>query len=384
MAITAFQADEIFGETGIETERLLLVKDGRFAGLISCEEAAMQQIPVVRFGGCRILPGLFDSHIHGALGKDTMDASPDAIDTIGKYLLSQGTTAWMPTTVTSSMDAIYRALENLAACESASESARVCGCFVEGPYLTEEHRGAHPTAYLRELSNEEFDQLLAKGPMKALAVAPEKKNAAAFIRYAVARGVHISLAHTSATYEESIRAIESGADAAVHTFCGMSPLHHRSPNLLGAVLTRDDIYAELIADGVHVQKPAMEILRRCKPKNRLILVSDAIAATGLADGDYVLGVESVKVKDGIPHTGSGSLAGSTTTLLAEVHRLILELGEEPLAAVHMASLNPSRRFRLEHEIGSIRAGKIADFLVVDRNYVLQEVWKDGKQVVKRS
>ena len=323
MTMTALKAAAIFAEGGIETGRLLLIEDGRFAGFVTAAEAHSRGIAVQEFPHSFLLPGLFDSHIHGALGHDTMDASPEAIQ---------------------------QALRNLEHYVPAADAARAIGCFVEGPYLTVEHRGAHPTEYLRELSSVEFAELLASGPMKALAVAPEKPGALSFIRQAVQQGVHISLAHSSASYEAAAAAIESGADAAVHTYCGMSPMHHRSPNLLGAALTRDDVYAELIADGIHVSKPAMDILLRCKPADKVILVSDAIAASGLADGDYVLGVEAVHVKDGIPRTESGSLAGSTTTLLAEVRRLICELGREPLAVVHMASLNPSRRFGLEQEI----------------------------------
>ena len=383
MTMTALKAAAIFAEGGIETGRLLLIEDGRFAGFVTAAEAHSRGIAVQEFPHSFLLPGLFDSHIHGALGHDTMDASPEAIDAIGRYLLAQGTTAWMPTTVTASPEAIQQALRNLEHYVPAADAARAIGCFVEGPYLTVEHRGAHPTEYLRELSSVEFAELLASGPMKALAVAPEKPGALSFIRQAVQQGVHISLAHSSASYEEAAAAIESGADAAVHTYCGMSPMHHRSPNLLGAALTRDDVYAELIADGIHVSKPAMDILLRCKPADKVILVSDAIAASGLADGDYVLGVEAVHVKDGIPRTESGSLAGSTTTLLAEVRRLICDLGREPLAVVHMASLNPSRRFGLEQEIGSIRYGKRADFLVVDRAYGLQAVWKDGRPVIQK-
>lgn len=383
MTMTALKAAAIFAEGGIETGRLLLIEDGRFAGFVTAAEAHSRGIAVQEFPHSFLLPGLFDSHIHGALGHDTMDASPEAIDAIGRYLLAQGTTAWMPTTVTASPEAIQQALRNLEHYVPAADAARAIGCFVEGPYLTVEHRGAHPTEYLRELSSVEFAELLASGPMKALAVAPEKPGALSFIRQAVQQGVHISLAHSSASYEAAAAAIESGADAAVHTYCGMSPMHHRSPNLLGAALTRDDVYAELIADGIHVSKPAMDILLRCKPADKVILVSDAIAASGLADGDYVLGVEAVHVKDGIPRTESGSLAGSTTTLLAEVRRLICELGREPLAVVHMASLNPSRRFGLEQEIGSIRYGKRADFLVVDRSYGLQAVWKHGRPVIQK-
>lgn len=380
MEIRAFQAEEIFDEHQIKKEQLLLVQDAYFAGYISPEEAAMRQIPVERFGGAKILPGLFDSHIHGAVGADTMDASAASLDAIGQYLLSLGTTSWMPTTVTAELAAIEAAVAAVAAYVPGADKARVYGCFVEGPYLTAEHGGAHPPAYMRDLSQSELERLLKAGTVTALAVAPEKEGAQEFIHYAVERGIHISLAHTSASYEQAVAAIYSGADAVVHTFCGMTPMHHRSPNLVGAALVCDEVYAELIADGIHVQKPVMEVLRRCKPKGKLILVSDAISATGLKDGQYKLGLEAVTVKDGIPRTGTGSLAGSTTSLLDEVRRVILELGEDPLHAVHMASLNPSRRFGLEAEIGSIRAGKRADFIIVDKQYRLREVWKDGKRV----
>lgn len=377
MSMKAIKARAIFTEGGIERDKLLLLDGGLFGDLIAEGDAREAGIEIAWYPDLMVLPGLFDSHIHGALGCDTMDAGGAALDTIGRYLLSVGTTAWMPTTVTSSMEAIGRALAALSGYRPAADAARVAGCFVEGPYLTAEHRGAHPVEYLRELSISELDGLLAKGPVKALAVAPEKQGAAEFIRYAVDKGVHISLAHTSASYEEAVSAIESGADAVVHTYCGMSPMHHRSPGLLGAALTRDDIYAELIADGIHVQKHAMEVLLRCKPEGRVILVSDAISAAGLPDGDYVLGMEPVHVEKGVPRTDSGSLAGSTANLLAEARRLILELGREPLAVVHMASLNPCRRFGLDDELGSIRCGKRADFLLVNERYELQQVWKDG-------
>ena len=382
MSLLAIKADEIFAESGIETEKLLLLKDNLFAGFISYKEATLNNITIKDYPNCKIIPGLFDSHIHGAMGKDTMDANDESLNAIGKYLLSKGTTSWLPTTVTDSMEKIKNAVTFLAKYTPEKSAARVFGCFIEGPYLTEEHRGAHPTELLRELSIDEFKELITEGNVKAIAVAPEKNGAKEFIQYAVNNGVHASLAHTSATYETSMKAVEDGADATVHTFCGMSTLHHRKPNLLGATLTCDDLYAELIADGIHVQKPAMEILRRCKPKDKLILVSDAIAATGLPDGEYVLGAEKITVKDGVSRTSSGSLAGSTTVLLDEVRRFIFELHEEPLTAVHMASLNPSKRFGLDKYIGSIKSGKLADFLIVDKSFEIKEVWKDGKFVVK--
>lgn len=378
----ALYAKEIFAEDGLQKEACVLLQGEYISGIVPYREAKERGAKIEESGGERLIPGLFDSHIHGSVGRDTMDATPEALDAIGRHLAQVGTTSWMPTTVTDDMEKVYAALRNVASYKPAEQSARVFGSFVEGPYLTVEHRGAHPTEYLRELSMGELDKLLEAGPMKALAVAPEKPGALPFIRRAIEKGVHISLAHTSASYEESRAAVDAGADAAVHTFCGMSPMHHRAPMLLGEAMTDDRLYAELIADGIHVSLPAMEILRRAKPKDRLILVSDAISAAGLADGDYRLGVEHVTVKDGVARTDRGSLAGSTTNVLSEVRRFILELGEEPLTAVHMGSRNPARRFGLDGKIGSLRRGKLADLVALDADYAVIATWKGGREVFR--
>ena len=375
----ALYAREVFAEDGIQKEACVLLRGGKILEIVPYREAKVRGVQVEE-AGARLLPGFFDTHIHGALGVDTMDATPEALDTIGGYLASCGTTSYMPTTVTDRWEKILSALRNLAAYQPKEGAAIPRGSFVEGPYLTEEHRGAHPAELLRELSLDELSELMAAGPIRALAVAPEKQGAAEFIRTARAQGVRISIGHSSATYEEARAAVDAGADAAIHTYCGMSPMHHRAPMLLGEAMTDDRLYAELIADGIHVSLPAMDILRRAKPKDKLILISDAISATGMPDGDYRLGKEHVALRGGIARTDSGALAGSTTNVLAEVRRLILALGEEPLAAVHMGSLNGARRYGLASVIGSIREGKCADLVAVDEEYKVLGTWLNGRKV----
>lgn len=382
MAI-ALKAKKIFGENKIEEQVLLVVEGDRFGGFFTEEQVNEQNIPIHDYHDLMILPGLVDSHIHGAVGADTMDATPEALDKVGNFLLSEGTTAWQPTTVTAGIDDICKAVRNVKECQHKTTAARIIGCFVEGPYITKEYKGAHPENLIRPLNKVEVEKIKQAGPVNVLAVAPEKEGAEEFIAWAVASGTKVALAHSGATYEEACAALKAGADAVVHTFCGMGSLHHRSPNLLGAALVEDELYAELIADGIHVQAPAMKILLRCKPKDKVILVSDAIQATGLPDGEYMLGVLPITVKGGVSRVPGGSLAGSTATLLQEVRRLILELEEEPLAAVHMASLNPSRRLGVADEIGSIAPGKKADFIIVNQNYELQETWLDGMVKVKK-
>lgn len=383
MAKTAFKAMKIFGEQGIERNALLVVEDDHFLGFYHKQDVERMNIAVHDYKDLIILPGLVDTHIHGAVGCDTMDATPEALRKVGEFLLTEGTTAWMPTTVTAALPDITRAVKNVRECQDMKDAARIIGCFVEGPYITKEHRGAHPEDLIRSLNKDEIIQMAKDGLVSVLAVAPEKEGAAEFIAWATRQGIKISLAHSSATYEEACQGIDAGADAVVHTFCGMSPLHHRSPNLIGAALVQDTVYAELIADGIHVQGPAMQVLLRCKPKSKVILVSDAIQATGLPDGEYMLGVLPITVTNGISRIPNGSLAGSTATLLSEVRRLILEFGTEPLSAVHMASLNPSRRFGLDQKLGSIAKGKKADFIIVDKKYNLRETWLDGKRAVKK-
>ena len=163
----------------------------------------------------------------------------------------------------------------------------------------------------------------------------------------------------------------------------MEQMHHRSPNLGGASLIRDGIYAELIADGIHVSLPAIKILFNCKPKDKVLLVSDAIRGTGLQDGRYMLGTLPFNMKNGIARLDDGNLAGSSTTLLKEVALLIEKVGIKPVDAVNAASLNPAKRFNLDKYIGSIKKGKYADFIIIDENYTVQQTWQNGQCVFSR-
>ena len=373
----AVAAAKFFAEDGVKEDVLLLVEGGRFGDFVSRQQAESMGIEIKEYPDCYVLPGLVDTHLHGAMGSDVMDGTPEALGKIGRFLLSQGTTSWLPTTVTSPFNEIVKAAANVAAAEMPADAARVLGCFVEGPYFTAEHRGAHREDLLRELSLAELRELAACGSVRAVAAAPEKKGIQEFIKEALSLGIKISLGHSSADYQEAMAAIKAGADAAVHTFCGMSTMHHRRPMLLGAVLTEDEVYTEVIADGLHVSLPALKILLRCKPKDKIILISDALSSTGLPDGEYRLGLEPITLQDGVSRTKDGALAGSTAVLLAEGRRLIFELQVEPLDAIKMASLNPCRRFGFDDEIGSIRKGKKADFLLTDKKYCLFKVAKEG-------
>ncbi len=378
MAKTAIFARGIFTEHGIVRDKYLLIDGNKFAGFAPLGELP-SDISIRKYPHSYILPGLIDTHIHGAVGCDTMDASSDSLQKIGDYLLSQGTTAFMPTTVTAPLGDIYRAITSVSQAQNRLHTARILGMFIEGPYITSEHKGAHPENCIRPLNRDEILKMNRFGIVKSIIIAPEKENAADYTDWLTQKlGIRVSLGHSSADYDDACRCFDAGADASVHTYCGMNSLHHRSPNLLGAALTRDDVYAELIADGIHVSIPAIKILMRCKPADKVILISDAIRAAGLADGRYMLGILPFNVKNGIARIDSGNIAGSTSTLLKEVKLLIEQADIEPSAAVNMASINPARRFRMDDKLGSIKIGKYADFLVVSPKYEVEETWLGGQ------
>ena len=381
MTKIAIKAQKIFTADFIESNKYLVIEDNKFAGFFSKENVEKENIPVKEYNDAFIIPGLIDTHIHGAIGHDTMDSTPEALKSIGDYLLTQGTTTWMPTTVTAPLEDIYKAIANVAECKDTLNSARILGMFIEGPYITSKHKGAHPEEHIRPLNKEEIEKMAEYNTVKSIIIAPEKEDAPKFTKWITQDlKIKVSLGHSSANYEEACACFDMGADAGVHTYCAMEQLHHRNPNLLGAIMTRNDVYAELIADGIHVSLPAMKILLQNKPKDKALLVSDAIQGTGLKDGRYMLGTLPFNVKDGIARIDSGNLAGSTTTLLKEVRRLILELHENPIHAVNMASLNPAKRFGVDDELGSIAIGKKADFLIITPDYELKETWLDGKCV----
>ena len=381
MTKIAISAAKIFAENNIACHKYLLVENNLFKGIYTKDNLPKDDVIIKEYPDLYILPGLIDTHIHGAVGYDTMDATPEAINKISNFLLTKGTTSWMPTTVTAPLEDIYNAIANVAKCQNKVSGSRILGLFIESCYITSEHRGAHPEKYIRKLAKDEILAMKNAGPVKAIIIAPEKEHAVEFTTWITQDlAINVSLGHSSATYEEACACFDVGADASVHTFCGMGQFHHRSPNLLGAAMTRDDIYTELIADGIHVSVPAMKLLTKCKPKDKLILITDAIRGAGLKDGRYMLGTLPFNVKNGVARLDSGNIAGGSSVLIDDVKRLIREVNVAPIDAINAASLNPAKRFKLDDKLGSIAPGKLADFILVNKDYEVQQTWLNGKCV----
>ncbi|WP_255555516.1 N-acetylglucosamine-6-phosphate deacetylase [Enterovibrio paralichthyis] len=320
-----------------------------------------------------LMPGLIDSHIHGAMGFDVMDASHEALDAISAFLASQGVVAFLATTVTAPVDKIRAALRAVKhAMKDGVSGAAILGSYLEGPYFTALHRGAHPESFLRELDEIELEHWLsvADGTLKCVALAPEKNDALKAIAYLKAHQVNVMLAHTSASYEQTVAALRAGADGIVHCYNGMTGLHHREPGVVGAALCCDSAHIELIADGHHVHPAAAEVVWRCAA-NRMVLVSDAMRATGMPDGEYALGELNVTMKAGVVRTENGGLAGSTLTLNTAVSNLSQWFSLPFEKAWSLASMSPATLLGVENDLGSLAPGKLASMVE----------WSDAGEVV---
>jgi N-acetylglucosamine-6-phosphate deacetylase len=329
------------------------------------------------------IPGFIDIHIHGAGGRDVMEATSEALQAVTIKVAEFGTTSLLATTVTASPDDTCRAAAGIShyitqqhgALESRAE---VLGLHFEGPFISKVRPGVHPVEWIQPPSADLLERFVqaAGGNARLLTIAPEVLGAVPCIEAARKAGLIVSVGHTDANYEQTRFAIARGARSATHTYNAMRPFTHRDPGVIGAVLTSPEINAELIADGVHVEEGAMKLLLQAKGSERVILVSDGLSATGMPDGKYMLGDFEVTVTNGVCRNAAGILAGSTLTLDRAL-RNIVNLGFPLRDAVRMLTLNPASLLGIEFKKGSLRAGADADILLLDQGLRVANVWTRG-------
>lgn len=337
------------------------------------------------FPDCTLVPGFVDIHIHGAGGHDCMEATPEALHTIASAVARFGTTSLLATTVTASRDHTLRSLRTIAGYIAAQAKtppqkpeARIAGIHLEGPFISAARRGVHPAEFILSPSLDVLQQMLeaASGQAKILTLAPEEPGALGLIAAARQQNLVVSMGHTDATYDQARAAIERGARHTAHMFNAMRPFSHRDTGIIGAVMTAPEVTAELIADGVHVEPAAMRMLLAAKGAERIVLVSDGTAATGMPDGKYSLGAIEVVVSGGVCRNPEGKLAGSTLTLDRAL-RNIVALGVSLAEAVRMLTLNPARLIGMDNTIGALAPGASADLVLLDSDLQIQGVMTRG-------
>ncbi|MFN2202874.1 MAG: N-acetylglucosamine-6-phosphate deacetylase [Caldilineaceae bacterium] len=342
----------------------VMIQDGRIAAVEPSLDGA--PVPVLDARECLVLPGFIDVHVHGAVGYDTMDASQTGLSEMAEFYAQHGVTGFLPTTMTAPHSDTLAAVINVAQCDPLPLcGARILGVHLEGPYISPAFPGAQKSENIREPSIAEFATLAEAGPVRMITLAPEQPGAHELIREARRRGVVAVAGHTNASYDELEAAVQIGVSQATHTYNAMSGLHHRRPGTLGAVLSDDRIYAQLIADNIHVHPAAMRILNRCKSVARTVLITDAIRATGMEPGYYDLGGQSVTVADGACRLNDGTLAGSVLTLEIGLANFAAAAGLSLGESWPAAGRSPAASLGLGEEFGSIEPGYWGDLTVLD-------------------
>jgi N-acetylglucosamine-6-phosphate deacetylase len=332
------------------------------------------------------IPGFVDVHIHGAGGHDVMEANEAALSTITGRLAAFGTTSLLATTITASADDTCRSVEGIAKYisgqyQTSDTRAEILGIHFEGPFLSKERRGVHPAEWLQLPSAELLQRFLqaAAGNARILTIAPELLGATPCIDAARSLGMVVSIGHTDASYEQARAAVAHGAHHATHVYNAMRPFTHRDPGVIGAVLTTPEVTAELIADGIHVDEIAMKVLLQAKGAQGVVLISDGTSATGMPDGEYLLGGLKVTVNGGVCRNAEGRLAGSTLTLDRAL-RNIVRLGIPLADAVRMLTLNPATLLGIEFKKGALRTGADADIVLLNDGLEIERVWTRGTVV----
>ena len=348
------------GETGFEQNMCIRLTNGAISQ-VGRALAPQSGEAVVDLAGDYLLPGFVDVHIHAFMGHDTMQGEA-AVREMSRGLYDQGVAAFLPTTMSASAGETRRAVAGIRAVMDAPEErgARVLGAHMEAPFLNPQKCGAQRAECLMLPDWQTFLDLTGGdiSAVRTITVAPELPNAECFIRQAVQAGIAVSLGHSAADAATAHAAADWGASRSTHTFNAQPPLHHREPGLVGAALADERLYAEFIADGVHLHRDIVRLIARCKGAERAVAITDAMEAAGLPDGQYSLGGQPVTVRSREARLADGTLAGSVLTMPQALTNLIHLFGIPPFDAVRMCTRTPAESIG-EHVLGRIAPGSPA-------------------------
>jgi len=357
-------------------------RDLCFSGSRIVSDAACGEMLDV--SGCYVIPGLTDLHFHGCVGADFSDGDPTGLEKMAEYMLSRGITQICPASITLPMAQLKKVCI-LAAQYAASESGSwLCGINMEGPFLSEEKKGAQNGDWLRVPDLSMFEELydISGGLVKMVTVAPELPGAMQFIREASRKAV-VSIGHTKADYETAAAAFAAGAREVTHIFNAMPPMNHRDPGVIGAAVDCPCCMAELICDGIHIHPSVIRTIFRMFGTGRIVMISDTMRAAGMPDGKYTLGGLPVTVSGLRAELEDGTLAGSVTDLMRCMQNAV-SFGIPLEDAVRAAAVNPAKILGIDDEVGSLEAGKLANLSVLDQSLDLKYVFYQGKPIPVRN
>jgi N-acetylglucosamine-6-phosphate deacetylase len=359
----------------------LIIEDNIIKEIIHNDTNA-QHIDTVIDGHHQYLsPGWIDIHNHGNSGYDTMDATPKALEKMAEFHLSNGVTSFLAATMTNPIDKIKDAVKNVSDyINHQTPLMSTClGVYLEGPYFNIIKKGAQPGKDIRNPDIKQLKELIANSnqQIKVVSLAPELDGAMDMIHFLKDQGIAVAVGHSNAVHKDTFEAIQNGASLATHLYNGMSAFSHREPGIVGAALTNDSLRTEVIADGIHLHKTAIDIAKRCKTSDGIVLISDAMRAAGLEDGTYELGGQTVISENGFAKLTDGTLAGSTLNLNKAVKNMVHLFDTPIIDAVKMASTNPAKAINVYDTIGSIDINKQADLILFDDEIKISKIIKNG-------
>jgi N-acetylglucosamine-6-phosphate deacetylase len=317
------------------------------------------------------------------MGHELMDASPTGLEEMARFYAAHGVTGFLATTWTSSREATQKALELVEEMQGPIENgAAILGVHLEGPYLHPARCGAQEVNYIRRADRDEALAFLDTGVIRLLALAPEFEENQWLIDECLKRGITVSAAHTTASYEQMQMAVTRGVSQTTHTFNAMQPLNHREPGTVGAALTLPQLSCELIADNIHVHPAAQKILVDAKTPSGVILITDAVRPAGLPAGEFMLDDRSVNTWSGAVRLADGTLAGSILTMERALHNVCAATGRSIEEMWPASSLNAARAIGISSHKGSLEIGKDADLVLLDESFQVHLTVAQGEVVFK--
>lgn len=364
---------KVFSEDGVFEEKTIMM-DGEYFSNTTTDTKEFDGT------GYYIIPGLVDIHFHGCVGHDFCNGTEEAIQAIADYELSCGVTTIVPASMTLSEDTLTTVFK-AAAKHKNGKGAELVGINMEGPFVSTAKKGAQNGAFIHKPDAEMFHRLnAASGHMiKHVALAPEEPGAMEFIEQ-VKNDTVISIAHTTADYDTAKKAIDAGANHVTHLYNAMPPFTHRAPGVIGAAADHDNVFVELICDGIHIHPATVRTTFKIFGDDRICLISDSMEATGMPDGEYALGGQKVIKTGNLATLVDGTIAGSATNLMDCLRTVITQMHIPMESAIKCATANPAKSIGIYDKYGSISIGKYANCVALDSNLNIKAIFLKGKQV----
>ena len=380
--VTGFKNSWILTEDGlkktnliIENSKILSIGDATIDGMIELDDDKM------------VIPGLIDQHIHGAAGVDVIDGSVDDLYKMACSLVEEGVTAFLATTTNQSIEVIDKSLETINEYinRNYEEGAEIVGIHLEGPFICQKYMGAQLGNYILKPDVELFKHFEVKSNnlIKIVSMAIEEDKNLELVNYLKSKNIVISIGHSAANYIDIKEGIEHGVSCVTHTYNGMKPLQRDEIGTLGSALLFDELYCEAICDGVHISKPAVKLLVKNKPIDKLILVTDSLRTKYMPDGKYYELEQVIILKGKEARLEDGKLAGSVLKMNEAIKNIMEFSDMDIVSAIKCATENPARNLGLFDTMGSIKENKLANLVIVDKNLNVYQTIRNGKVVYKK-